>query len=89
MARPLRSHERPFEPPFELTVRYASYELGDVGAGDRHARALQRRLAEAFPGQAAAVAAPGLSLRLRVALIAGCASALWAAIGGAVFATIG
>lgn len=94
MARPLRSHERPFEPAFEPTVRYASYELDDVDVGDRHARALQRRLAEAFAGQAAsgqaaAAAAPGLSLRARAAVIIISAGALWAAIGAAAFALIG
>lgn len=94
MARPLRSHERPFEPAFEPTVRYAAYELGDVGADDRHARALQRQLAEAFPGQVApgqavAVAAPGLSLRTRAAVIVVGAGTLWAAISAAAFAVIG
>jgi hypothetical protein len=96
MPLPLKTSDRIGETDFARSVNQVVSSRGDQAItfedfdhGDRHARALQRQLAERFFAQGVADGGPDLGLRARATIIVGSAAALWLAIGGGLAAILG
>ena len=90
MARPLISHERWFEAPFEPAGSYTPYELASPSANGLHARGLQRRLADAFaPENPSDEIFWNPSPAQRLGIVIGSSALLWIMIGTGVFVLSG
>lgn len=89
MARPLKSNEPQFEPAFGPAGYHACYEPDSFAVDVLHARALQRRLADAFAPEGARAERFGLSPARRLGIIFGAASTLWTLIGASISVLMG